>query len=233
MKKILFLAATALFCASCFHVNSNFKGFSGIGGKNAVKGEGPVISKSFDFKDFDAIEVNGQADIDFIQGDAWEVTLRTQENIFDYVDYRVDGSTLVIQLKDKKTAQAEVYDLTVQAPVLRRVAVNGAGDFNILGGLVSDGDLKVEVNGAGDMEFNRIRCKAFSIQANGAADVQANDIDVESVGIQVNGAGDVNLSGKAGRADLEVNGAGDIDATSLTVAGEVKKHAAGLAKIRL
>ncbi len=39
--------------------------------------------------------------------------------------------------------------------------------------------------------------------------------------------------GKAGKADLNVSGAGDIDATGLTVAGEVKKHAAGMAKIRI
>ena len=51
MKNILYIAATVLLCSSCFHVNSNYKG-SFLGGKDAIKGEGPVISKSFYLKDF-------------------------------------------------------------------------------------------------------------------------------------------------------------------------------------
>ena len=102
MKKILYMAATVLLCSSCFHVNSNYKG-SFFGGKDAIKGEGPVISKSFDLKDFDRIVINGQADAVFTQSDTYEVTLRAQENVFDYVDYRVEGTTLILELKDKRT----------------------------------------------------------------------------------------------------------------------------------
>ncbi len=231
MKQILSIAAMALLCASCFHVNTNFKGT--INGKNSIKGEGPVITKSFDFKDFDAIRVNGQADLVFIQGEAFEVTLQTQENIFDYVDYRVEGTTLILELKDKQTARAEEYDVTVKAPVLKKLEVNGAGDVRIPGGMMSDDDFKVEVNGAGDLDFTRISCKDLIVRANGAADINAMGIDVQRVDIQVNGAGDVELSGKAGQADLNVNGAGDINATGLTVAGEVNKKASGIAKVRI
>ena len=228
MKNILFFAATMLLCSSCFHVNTNW-----TGSKNAIKGEGPVITKSFDLKDFDAIQVNGQADLVFIQDDAFEVTLRTQENIFDYVDYRVEGTTLILELKDKQTAHAEDYDVTVKAPVLKKLEVNGAGDVKIPAGMTSEDVFKVEVNGAGDLDFTKIKCKDLIVRANGAADINAMGIDVESVDIEVNGAGDVELSGKAGKADLNVNGAGDINATGLTVAGEVKKRASGIARIRI
>ena len=231
MKQILSIAAMALLCASCFHVNTNYKGV--FLSKNAIKGEGAVISKSFDLKDFNAIRVNGQADVVFRQSDTYEVTLRTQENIFDYVDFRVEGSTLILELKDRQTAAAEEYDVTVMAPSLKKLEVNGSGDVKIPAGLKSDDDFTVEVNGAGDLDFTMINCNALIIRANGASDVDANGLDVQKVDIQVNGAGDVELSGKAGSADLNVNGAGDIDATRLTVAGEVKKHAAGIARIRM
>ena len=152
MKQILSLAAAALLCASCFHVNSNFKGT--VGGKDAIKGEGPVVSKTFeDLKDFDAIEINGQADVTFTQSAAYEVTLHTQENILDYVDYHLEGTTLVIQLKDRRTARAEKYDLVIQAPDLRKIEVNGAADLKMPAGLRTEGDLAVEVNGAGDLDL--------------------------------------------------------------------------------
>lgn len=231
MKQILSLAAAALLCASCFHVNSNFKGT--VGGKDAVKGEGPVVSKTFeDLKDFDAIEINGQADVTFTQSTTYEVTLHTQENILDYVDYHLEGTTLVIQLKDRRTARAEKYDLVIQALDLRKIEVNGAADLKMPAGLRTEGDLAVEVNGAGDLDFAGIRCNSLKMTANGAADITASALDVQSLKVEVNGAGDVNLDGQAGDASLSVNGAGDIDARNLKVAGKVSKHASGLAKIR-
>ena len=232
MKNILYIAATVLLCSSCFHVNSNYKG-SFLGGKNAIKGEGPVITKSFDLKDFDRIVINGQADATFTQSDTYEVTLRAQENVFDYVDYRVEGTTLILELKDKRTVRSTDFDLTLKAPALKRLEVNGAADFDIPSGLKSDDNLQIEVNGAGDLSFNAVRCSNLTIQANGAADVDLTDIDVQNLKVEVNGAGDVVVDGAAGDASLSVNGAGDIDASGLKVAGKGSKHAAGLAKIKM
>ena len=233
MRKILYLAAAAFLCASCFHVNSNFKGPIRIGGKNSVKGEGAVVSKSFEFKDFDAIRINGNADVLYTQGENWEVTVRTQENVIDELDFHVDGSVLVLQAKDKKTIQSEEYSVTVQAPVLKDIEVNGSSDFDIPAGMKSDGNLEVQVNGAGDFTLKGIVCRDLKIQANGASDINAYDIDVKSVKVEINGAGDCDLTGNAGEASFEVNGAGDIDATGLKVAGEVKRRSAGLATIKL
>ena len=228
MKKFLYIAATALVCASCFHVNTNYKG-----GKNAINGDGDVISKSFDLKDFDQIVINGHADVDFTQSSTYEVTVRTQENIFEWLDYKVEGTTLVIEAKDHRDVRATTYDIVIQAPELKKLTVNGATDFNVKG-LRMDGDLDVQVNGAGDLDFDGITCNSLSIEVNGAADANLTSIDIaRKLKVQVNGAGDVDITGNAVDVSLEVNGAGDIDATGLKVSGDVKKHAAGLARISM
>lgn len=201
MKKIIYLAVTALLCVSCFQVNPVFKGDKQT---HAVKGEGAVITKSFDFKDFDAICINGNADITFTQSDNWEVTLRTRENILDYLDYKVEDGVLLIQTKKHRTIRAEHYDLNIQAPNLRRIEVNGAGDFELADGLHTEGDLEIEVNGAGDIECKDITCNKLSVE--------------------INGLGDVYVSGKAEDACFDVSGAGDIDASDLTVTGEVHRQ---------
>ena len=228
MSKILYIAATALLCASCFHVNTNYKG-----GKNAVKGEGAVVTKSFDLKDFDQIVINGHADVDFTQSSGYEVTVRTQENVLEWLDYKVEGTTLIIETKDHRDIRATEYNLVIQAPELKKLTVNGASDFNV-DALRMDGDLYVEVNGAGDLDFNRITCNSFSLEVNGAADANLTAIDIlKKLKVEVNGAGDVNITGNAMDVALEVHGAGDIDATGLKVSGEVKKQAAGIAKIKI
>ena len=209
MKNILYIAAVTLLCSSCFHVNSNW-----TGGKNAIKGEGEVVSKTLDLKDFDQIVINGHADVDFTQTSGYEVTVKTQENIFEWLDYKVDGTTLIIETKDHREIRATEYDIVIQAPELKKLTVNGASDFSI-DALRMDGDLDVQVNGAGDLDFNRITCNSFTVEVNGAADANLTSIDIlKSLTVKVNGAGDVNAKG-------------------LKVKGEVSKHTSGLAKIQL
>lgn len=226
MKQIFCLTLTAVLLSSCFSVNTNYKG-----GKNSVKGEGPVVTKSLDLSGFDSIVINGQADVTFTQADAFDVTLTTQENIFDYIDYHVDGNVLVLETKDKAGIRAERYDVSVAAPSLISLVVNGASDFDIKKLRIED-DLKVEVNGAGDLSFDDLACRNLSIVTNGASDIRAS-VEVQSVKLVVNGAGDVNIGGMAQDASFEVNGAGDIDAHNLSVAGEVSRKTSGLAKIKL
>ncbi len=204
MKKIIYLAFTALLCVSCFQVNPVFKG-----DKHAnvvVKDESAAITKSFDFKDFDAICINGYADITFTQSDNWEVTLRTRESVLDHLDYKVEDGVLFIQTKKHRTIRVGKveYDLTIQAPNLRRIEMNGAGDFELPAGLHTEGDLEIEVNGAGDIECKDITCNKLSVE--------------------INGLGDVYVSGKAEEAIFDVSGAGDIDASDLTVTGEVHRQ---------
>ncbi len=248
MKKILIAAAAVILCTSCFHVNKNYKqgdagdfvegfqeGFSEgrKASRKPIKGEGAVVNKSFDLKDFDQIVINGHADVSFTQSDAYEVTVRTQESILEWLDYKVEGTTLIIETKDKREIRAEEYDLVIQAPALKKLVVNGASDFNV-GGLRSEENLDIEINGAGDLDFDRIQCNSLTLEVNGAADANLTSISVlKDLKVEVNGAGDVKVTGNAQSASFSVNGAGDIDATGLKVAGEVSKHTSGLASIKL
>ena len=229
MKKFVFLAA-ALACVSCFQINPNFS----VRRPGDIKGEGPVVSKDLAFADFHSIILNGGAEVKFVQAEEWKVTLKTQENIFDSLDYKVEDSTFVIQIKNHREVRAEEYSLTIQAPDLRLLEVNGAADFEMEKPFRSEGDVEIEISGAGDLDLSgEFVCRNLSIQVNGAADLEAEALDVAKVKVQINGAGDATLKGKASEADFEVNGAGDIDARSLSVSGKVRKQAAGLAKIRL
>lgn len=228
MKSIFYIAALALVCSSCFHVNKNY-----TFGKESIKGEGSVISKSFEFKDFDRIEINGGADVSFVQAPEYKVTVRTQESVFDWLDYRVEGTKLILQTKDKKNIHAEVFEITVSAPELSGIVVNGASDLDI-DDLRIDGDLEVQVNGAGDLDFNQIVCESLSVKVNGAGDAKLTSIDIRnSLKVEVNGAGDVDITGRTQDVSLAVNGVGDINATGLKVSGKVKQHKSGIASIQI
>ena len=229
MKKILYFAAAALLCASCFNVNVNFKDFQ----KGTIKGVGPVETRTMDLRDFNGICVKGGADVKFSQADSFSVSVTTQENVFDSLDFVVEDGILLIQTVSGKGVSAEKYEISISLPELSSIEINGAIEFKALTPWTVSGDLDIVINGAGDLSFKQLTCEKLSLKVNGASDVDASGLDVAAVDVKINGAGDVELSGKAGEADFEVMGAGDIDARELAVAGEVRKKTAGAARIRL
>ena len=194
--------------------------------------KGPVVTKTLDFSDFEAITINGGADIEIIQGDEFKVSVKANEEVFDHLDYEVSGHTLLIKTKDNVGIRAEEYDITVTLPLLTDITVNGAGDVDLKNGYISDKDLEIEINGAGDIEVTGIQVPSLSIGLNGAGDIEANDLNVGKLSVSISGAGDVDLSGTAGSAKFSVSGAGDIDAVNLDC-DDVQTHKSGIASIRL
>lgn len=227
MNKALSFAATVLMtlCSCVYTVGNN--------GKPTIKGEGPVETRELALSGFDKLVVNGHADITFTQTEGtWSVSVRTQENIFDYLDYHVDGSTLTLEYKDQVNIRAEEFEVFISAPLLKEVVVNGASDFQAKQGYRSAEPFSFTVNGAGDMELCGIVCPSLNIAVNGAGDIDMEDIDVQTLSFTINGAGDAKVSGKAVEANFSVSGVGSIDATHLQ-AEKTNKSASGLAKIKI
>ena len=223
MKKIAVILACVLAVSSCvIRVGDNGK---------KVTCKGPVTTKSFDFTGFDAITVNGGADLELIQGD-FLVSVKANEEVFDHLDYEVTDGVLVIKTKDDVGIRAEEYDITVSLPVLTAITVNGAGEFDLKNGYTADSGLDIDINGAGDLDITGITVPSLNIVVNGAGDIDINDMNVETLAVNISGAGDVDLSGKAGSATFTVSGAGDIDARGLECS-DVQTHKSGIASIKL
>lgn len=198
MKKIILFAAIAVFCTSCYQF------------------DGPVITEDLDLQYFDAIRVEGYADILFTQADTFGGTLQAREGIIDRIDIRVDGTTLVIDTRKGNqfiSLGTDKISLRLSAPCLKKINIEGAARFELTDGLVSDEDLKVRVDGAGKLDL---------------AGVSLRDLDIE-----IDGAGQVYVDGDVDNALLEIDGAGQIDARYLEVFGELRKHISGVGEILL
>ena len=227
MKKLLYCALVTVLCTSCFTVNSNFNFHKG-----AIKGIGPVETRTLDLADFNAVCVKGGADLHLSQGEGWAVSVTTQENIFDSLDFVVEDSVLVIQAVNAKTINAEEFEVSLTMPALKSLQINGAAELEALTPW-KVGDLDISINGAGELTFDGLACRNLSLSVNGASEFDAKGLDVALLSVDIKGAGEVEVAGKAGDVDLSVSGAGEIDARELTVSGEVRKKAAGAARIRI
>lgn len=226
MKKFLSaLCAIALISCTC-----NVHLGNGKNGKT-VTCKGPVITKTFDLADFNAIEINGQADLEFTQTTgSYGVSVEANEEVFQHLNYRVVNGTLILETINKVNIRADKYEIYVSAPMLSGIEVNGAIDGKIFS-LNQPEKFELEVNGAADLELNNVTVPEFKIEINGAGDLDCKDLNVGALNIEVNGAGDVKLAGKAESCKLDVSGAGDIDARQLDC-GQYETHKAGLASIK-
>lgn len=226
MKKFLSaLCAIALISCTC-----NVHLGNGKNGKT-VTCKGPVITKTFDLADFNAIEINGQADLEFTQTTgSYGVSVEANEEVFQHLNYRVVNETLILETINKVNIRADKYEIYVSAPMLSSIEVNGAIDGKIFS-LNQQEKFELEVNGAADLELDNVTVPEFKIEINGAGDLDCKDLNVGALNIEVNGAGDVKLAGKAESCKLDVSGAGDIDARQLDC-GQYETHKAGLASIK-
>lgn len=230
MKKIAIVLAVALMAVSCKFVT--YSG-NGIGSKNSVRCTGPVETQVMeDLTDFNEIHLNGKADVKLVQADHFEVSVTANQEVFEYLDYKVEDGTLVLQQKEKVNLRAQVFDVTVSVPEVTRIVINGAADLDLPDGYYSENNLTMVVNGAGDFDMNLITVPELSFVVNGAGDIDAKQIDVQKLDIAISGAGDVTLSGKAVNANFSVSGAGDVDARSLECE-HYTTHKSGVASIHL
>ncbi len=229
MKKIFTLIFIAGILSACNFSVNNTK----VGIRKTVKCKGEVTTLQIDgLTGFDAIVVNGAADIKFIQDDAQSVSVKANSEVFEYLDYSVsETGELLIETKDNVNIKADTYKISISAPLLKSVEINGAAEWKQKEYIAGTG-LNFTVNGAADLEIKNISVPTLKMEVNGAADLEIEGVNTGSLSLTVNGAGSAELSGRADYAFFEVNGAGSIDAREL-VTEKVEKVKSGVASIRL
>lgn len=224
MKKLFYSLCVLLVCSSCINIH--------IGNGKTIRCKGPVVEKTMEgLTGFTAIVVNGSSDLTVSQSDVFSVVVTANEEVFRHLDYRVENGVLIMGTLNNVPIRAEKYDIAVTLPVAESITVNGAADVLLKGSYASDKEMKVSVNGAGDLNFGSLTAPGLILVLNGASDVRAKELDVQTLSVTVNGAGDAVLGGKAASASFSVNGAGDIDARDLEC-DNITTRKSGVASIR-
>ena len=210
---IMALVACSLLLSGCVFVKIKDDG-SGSSKGERVAGNGVITEKTFDVASFSNIKLSVPADVTFETAPDCAVTVKMDENLFEYLTVDVVNGVLKIGSTSPSFRKFKKLAMTITAPGLAYLECNGAVDFEALDGIRGE-DFKMVVNGAADVQIAELDAKNVSFEVNGTGDIDVDLVDADKVSLQISGAGDAKLSGKTEAVKVQVNGTGDVDLTRL------------------
>ncbi|UII80181.1 head GIN domain-containing protein [Flagellimonas sp. CMM7] len=162
-----------------------------------VKGNGNVVTVERSVGDYDAVALAGWFDVELVDGDEGEITLKGESNLLEYIKTEVKNGKLIVKAEKGVNLRPSNWNsgiyITVPVETINSVTLSGSGDIVSKTTLKSD-DFATRISGSGDITL---------------------DIEAENVEATLSGSGDINLEGRTTNLDIQVSGSGDIKAYGL------------------
>lgn len=166
---------------------------------------------------FKAVEVRGDAEVDFAQRAETSVSVSGSERAVEAARVNVENGTLVVSYtKPFFSRGKDKVRVLVTAPELAVVTVSQKAELNVRGALKTEA-LALNAFDDGEISVDDLETVSLSVTALGRAEVDVNRLAAETVRASASDRADIELSGMAQEAFLENNGSGDIDAGDLRV----------------
>ena len=199
--------------------------------KNTITASDKIITKSFDIDNFKSVTAPSIVDVVYTQNAGPSIAkIEAPDNIMQYVSAEVNGSNLIVTLKDAPNINTNNKSIKcyVNSPELSEVTLSGTGDFNCT--TLNTDRMFLNVSGTGDIEIDRLECTTLTATVGGTGDIEIDNLQATSVTASIGGTGDIELKGRVTNADFNIGGTGDIKAQKL-IADNVNAHAGGTGDI--
>jgi len=159
-----------------------------------VKGNGTITTITHTTSDYDAINVVGFMDVKLEKGTEGSITVKTDENLQEYIIVETKNGTLSLKIKKGMNLSTNKgVIITVPFSEISKVSLTGSGDVYTADMIKTD-SFEVNLTGSGDMIL----------------EVKASTIDAK-----ITGSGDLKVSGETNDLEIKITGSGDFAGKSL------------------
>ncbi|NOU48638.1 MAG: DUF2807 domain-containing protein [Bacteroidales bacterium] len=208
-----------------------FISFTSVSLMAQMRGNGHVISKTFDLSAFNEISVGGSFEVTLTQSTEQKVVITVDENLMDRIEVKVVGgelqlSTRMMQNPTKLHAEISVPSLTsIDASGATsvkttnkftgsafEVEVSGASEVNFTGDFTK---LNIELTGASELNFTGL-INTMTAEISGASEGNYKG-DCETIEVDLSGSSDLILTGKGKMLNAEISGASGLKAVDFEV----------------
>jgi hypothetical protein len=178
-------------------------GLTACPGIGYVVGTGPTVNQSYDLKDFKNIEISNAFGFEISRSDSYSVTISAHENLFDHLDIKKSGETLIVRMQPGSYTNSETR-ATISLPELSALSVSGASRGSAMG-FKSSAVLAIALSGASQLDLN-LEAGRTRLEASGASKVTGTLTAQETL-IDISGASKLTGSLTAQNTDLKLSGA--------------------------
>ena len=203
-----------------------------VNAQRVITASGKYITKNIKVTRFDQIYLKGSPTIEYTQSPgASEVQIAGSDNLVDLVECRVEGSTLIVNMKSRTNisyGKEGRLKILVSSPMLKSASLQGSGDIH-LGSLKVEG-LDVSLTGSGDIVAENITCNSdFSALLKGSGDIDVKgQLRAKSVNLNLQGSGDLKVAGVTGsEISAMLQGSGDLKVGSTNITSTVTAKLSG------
>ena len=208
MKNIYFIFLALVF-ASCNHTII-------FESSNVLKGSGKIITKTIDINALTEVEQSSSIDVIINNNDTEKVTIETDDNIMQYVEYKIKNNKITFDFKNERSyneinpTKCRIY---VYLKQLSKVENNGSGDIDINN--FNNNFINVYNSGSGNINLYNITLTNLTIKNDGSGDIKGINSILNKVTINNEGSGDILMQGKANISDITNGGSGNINTLNL------------------
>ncbi len=166
--------------------------------------------------DFTSLDFNAVGTIYFTQGDQCTVKVEGSAAQLEKVKIEVREGTLRVTYKDDKGKNNKKLVYYVQAPTLYKLDFNGVGSFRCDQPLNMKNDVRLKMNGVGNLSIKEINCQNLSLYFDGVGSVDVN-LNCQNLTVDADGVGSVKLTGTAATGQLSKDGVGGMNTKQLKI----------------
>lgn len=177
---------------------------------NATEQKTEKTISTFDFQDFNSLEVNHAIAVNLIQADEYKIVIEHDEKLQDLLQVELNGNVLILDLKNGYNYNNVEVTATIHMPNVSKIKLSGAS--TLLTASINSDDLEITLSGASDM---------------------VAEIMTEVLVIDASGASTAKLSGKTSSFKGSCSGASDLKAKNLTVSTKCDLKASGASDLKI
>ncbi|MBS4012265.1 MAG: DUF2807 domain-containing protein [Bacteroidetes bacterium] len=178
--------------------------------RNAVKGDGNVLTVNYDVYDFKSIDIRGMFNVILAQGEKEQVVLETDGNLHELISVDVKDNKLIIKTTKEKFINPTKMNLYIY--------------FKEINVISSGGACTISATSCIDAQY-------LSIDLSGATEINL-ELKINELTTNASGASNINFSGNANTHNIALSGAGKIKADNLfTNSTNIRLSGAGSAYV--
>ena len=188
-----------------------------------IRGNGNIVTDQRQVTDFTELAASGGLRVEWHSGPP-SVSIRTDENLLQYIDARVTDSKLRIRTRHHLRPTDHIR-VTISSPKFNGADLSGAVDLLAHGlagpkfyvraagacDITVDGtvdELLSDITGAGDLRARSLLARTAEVSTTGAGDAVVNVSD--TLRVSITGAGDVIYYGNPKNVEKHITGAGSV-----------------------